>query len=197
MPGYNMTFNIEPMFREHFEKPYHLKAEDIPFKQIKHHISLIEAQNNLEENEFETVAHVLSLIATLSNAIHSLRPINLETLPNEHVLTVLESMEYIENNYDERINFKELADKSALSYSTYLRYFKTISGTTPSKYQTKCKIKNAVNLLLNTNESILSIGLTCGFYDSSHFIREFIKEKKISPADFRKENKGNDKSHAL
>lgn len=186
--GYNMIFNIEPMFRENFEKPYYLKSEDIPFEQLKHHIKLIDAYGkNFDESA--KVAHVLSLIATLSNTIYSLRPINTDTLPNEHVLTVLESMAYIEKHFDSKIDIKKVAHKSANSYSTYLRYFKAISGTTPYNYQIKCKIKNAVNLLLNTNESILSIALTCGFYDSSHFIREFIKEKQISPSDFRKENK--------
>ena len=189
MRGYNMIFNIEPMFREYFEKPYYLKSEDMPFEQLKHYIALIEAHNGADNNESATVAHILSLIAALSDTIYTSRPINIDTLPNEHVLTVLESMEYIENHFDDRIDFKEIAHKSAHSYSTYLRYFKALSGTTPSKYQTKCKIKNAVSMLLNTNESILSIGLTCGFYDSPHFIREFIKEKGVSPAIFRKEKK--------
>lgn len=187
MRGYNMIFNIEPMFREYFEKPYYLKSEDIPFEQLKYHIALIEAHNRADSNESATVAHILSLIATLSDTIYSLRPINADTLSNQHVLTVLESMEYIEKHSNDRIDFKEIAHKSAHSYSTYLRCFKLLSGTTPSKYQTKCKIKNAVSMLLNTNESILSIGLTCGFYDSSHFIREFIKEKGVSPSKYRKD----------
>ena len=187
MRGYNMAFNIEPMFREYFEKPYYLKSEDIPFEQLKHQIALIEAHNRADCNESATVAHILSLIATLSDAIYSLRPINTDTVPNEHVLTVLECMEYIEKHFNDRIDFKEIAQKSAYSYSTFLGCFKALSGTTPSKYQMKCKIKNAVNMLLNTNESILAIGLTCGFYDSSHFIREFIKEKGVSPSKFRKD----------
>ena len=188
MRGYNMIFNIEPMFREYFEKPYYLKSADIPFEQLKHHIALIETHNRKDSNELAAVAHILSLIATLSDTIYALRPINTDTLSNQHVLTVLESMEYIEKHSKDKIDFKEIAYKSAQSYSTYLRCFKALSGTTPSKYQIKCKIKNAVNMLLNTNESILSIGLTCGFYDSSHFIREFIKEKHVSPSKFRMDN---------
>ena len=186
--GYNMAFYIEPLLRENIEKLYYLRSKDIPFEQLKQYISLIEdAQGN--DNESATIAHVLSLIAKLSNTIYSLRPINTETLSNKDMLTVLESMEYIENHFDSKIDIKKIAQKSGCSYSTYLRYFKTISGTTPSNYQIKCKIKNATNLLLNTNDSILSIALACGFYDSSHFIREFINEKNISPSDFRKKNK--------
>lgn len=188
MCGYNMIFNLEPMFREHIEKTYYLKSEDIPFERLKNHIGLIEAhkEENNQSNESAKAAHVLSLIATLSDAIYSLKPINIEEMPQEHMLTVLESMEYIEKHFEQKIDFKEIALKGAHSYSTYLRYFKSLSGTTPTGYQMKCKIKNAANMLLNTNDSILSIGLSCGFYDSSHFIREFIKEKGISPSDFRK-----------
>ena len=187
MRGYNMIFNIEPLFREHIEKTYYLKSEDIPFEQLKHHISLIESYNRADNCEPTIIAHVLSLIALLSNAIFLSKPLTIDTLPNEQVLTVLESLEYIEKHYDDKIDFKYIAHKSAYSYSTYLRYFKKLTGTTPAKYQTKCKIKNAANMLLNTNESILSIALTCGFYDSSHFIKEFIREKQISPSKFRKE----------
>ncbi len=187
MRGYNVIFNIEPMFREHIEKTFYLKSEDIPFEQLKHHISLIESYDRVNDCESAITAHVLSLIALLSNVIFLSKPINIDTLPNDQVLTVLESMEYIEKHYDDKIDFKNIANKNALSYSSYLRYFKKLTGTTPTKYQTKCKIKNAVNILINTSDSILSIGLNCGFYDSSHFIREFIREKQISPSKFRKE----------
>ena len=191
MCGYNMLFNIEPMCRNYFEKTYYLKSGDIPFDQIKHYVSLINSCGQSTKNEAATIAHVLSLIAIISNAIYYLKPINIDTVPSKAMASVLESMAYIEKHFDERIDFKKIACHCALSYSHYLRRFKDISGMTPSKYQMKCRIKTAVKLLLNTNETVLSIGIACGFYDSSHFVREFIKEKRLSPTDFRKEQKSN------
>ena len=187
MQGFHMSFNLEPMFRNYFEKPYYLKAGDIPFEQIENHIRSITTCEKIEQNEAATIAHVLSLIASISNTIYHLKPIHIEAAQNIPMASILESMAFIEKHFDEKIDFKKLAGQCALSYSTFLRCFKNISGITPLKYQTKCKIKQAAKLLLNTDDTVLSIGITCGFYDSSHFIREFIKEKQISPTDFRKE----------
>jgi len=186
MRGYDLLFNFEPMLREHVEKAFYLKAGDIPFEVLKTHIDRIEFCTQTEEDyETEKAAHVLSLIATLSKSIHELKPLNIEALPNEHVLTVIESMEYIEGHCEEKLDFMKMPLRSALSYSTYLKYFKKLSGTTPAKYQNSCRIRKAVGMLLNSNDSILTIALSCGFYDSSHFIREFMKEKQVSPSDFR------------
>lgn len=189
MRGYDLLFHYEPLLREHLVQPFYLKAGDIPFEILKRSIDLIEDCGASEQLAYETekVAHALSLIAALSKTIHDLKPLHPDAFPNEHVLTIIESMDYIDTHAEEKLDFRELARRSALSYSTYLRYFKALSGTTPVRYQTDCRIQKAVTLLLNSNDSILEIALSCGFYDSSHFIREFVKRKNSSPGDFRKQ----------
>ena len=187
MKGFDLLFHIEPMLRERVETPYYLRAEDVPFDQWKLDIARLEECRG-EENESEAIFHVLSLLASLSRAAESRHTLSPFALSEEGVPSVLESMAYIETHFDQKTDFALLARQSALSYSTYLRVFKALSGTTPARFQTRCRIRRAASLLLNTEESILSIALTCGFYDSSHFIREFIKEKGTTPAAFRKEH---------
>ncbi len=191
MRGYGLLFNLEPMLREHTDSAFYLRRSDIRFESLSTYIDMIEEQAGERESyEAEKTAQVLSLIGALSKAIYKLKPIEADSLPHKHALGVIEGIEYIEEHFNEKIDVASAASKSALSYTTFLRYFKKITGVTPTAYQLSCKIKNAVNLLLNTGDTILKIALDCGFYDSSHFIKEFIRAKGIPPSNFRKNSRG-------
>lgn len=185
MPGYKMLFNIEPILRSRTEKAYYLKSGDISYDKIRRFITLIEETGKETTSILENSIHVLSFISILSETHSALSLLRTEQLRDDHILPLVESMEYIENHHEEKINFREIAEKNAFSYATYLRLFKKISGVTPAEYQMSCRVEHAANMLLNTNETILSIALSCGFYDSSHFIRVFTKKKHLSPADYR------------
>ena len=186
MCGYGLLFDLEPLLRSRLDGALYLKRNDIPFDILKRYIEMIEECALESGFEAEKCAHVLSLIAVLSKAMSQRRQTDVDHFPRKQVLTVIESMEYIDTHYAKKIDYRELAARGAVSYSTFLRCFKKLSGMTPVKYQLGCKIKAAANMLLGTNESVLTVALECGFFDSSHFIREFIKEKGISPSEFRK-----------
>ena len=187
LAGYNMLFSIEPMLRSRLERSYYLKSDSIAFETLKGYIALIEGGNDgkIQNNGIETAFHVLSLIATLSKRMYLLRSAE-GAEEDVRVLTLIGSMEYIEDHFAEKLNFCDIASRCAISYSTYLRLFKRLSGITPAEYQMRCRIKRAAELLKNGDESVLSVALSCGFYDSSHFIREFTKRKGISPSCLRR-----------
>ncbi len=188
LPGYDMLFNIEPMLRSRLQRAYYLRSDRISFDTVKQHISMIEGgkDEKIPGNDTETAFHVLSLIAALSKRMYLLGSFNDPEIANDRVLTIIESMEYIERHCGEKLNYKDVAAKCAISYSTYLRTFKRLSGVTPAEYQMNCRIRSAADLLKNSDESVLSVALSCGFYDSSHFIREFTKRKGLTPSEFRK-----------
>lgn len=191
LSGYKMLFNIEPVLRSRIDKGYYLRSDDISFELIRQYISLLEDGHKSDPASYEPeqAFHVLSLIAVMSRQIHELKPFHTQQLPEQHVLTLIESLEYIEHHFSEKLNFQTISTHCAMSYATYLRLFKKLSGVTPTEYQMNCRITHAANLLRSSEETILSIALTCGFYDSSHFIREFIRKKGVSPAEYRKNDK--------
>ena len=118
--------------------------------------------------------------------MYLLRSLNDSEIESERVLTLIESMEYIEAHSAEKLLFSDIASRCAISYSTYLRSFKRLLGITPAEYQMSCRLKNAADMLQNSDESVVSVAMACGFYDSSHFIREFKKKYSVSPLDFRR-----------
>ena len=184
LPGYRMLFDIEPLLRGRLEHPFFLHADGEAAELIRHHISLIDATIG---EESEALLHTLSLIATLTGTIKTPLALGATTLAPERTLSLIESMEYIQKHFDEHLSPRDLASRCAMSYSTYLRSFKTLTGQTPSDYLLSCRIKSAERLLRSSDESILSIALSCGFFDSSHFIREFTKCHGFSPGAFRKQ----------
>lgn len=97
-------------------------------------------------------------------------------------------LEYIESHYAEPIRVSFLAASVHLSVSQFERRFKTLFQSTPLQYLNKVRITKACRRLLETDDKITKIASLCGFYDHSHFIRQFIRVTGVSPQRYRKEH---------
>ena len=128
-------------------------------------------------------ATALLLIGTLCEMLHpvgSHENVNLEMLP---------VMEYIKRHCHEEITVERLCRRFHLSRTLLYRHFYHLADCTPGEYLLECRIRRARQLLTNTQNSITDIALTCGFYDSSHFIRKFIAATGITPGQYRRESR--------
>jgi len=99
-------------------------------------------------------------------------------------LTVM--IDHIKKNYKSRLFVEDLAKLSSLSVSALERKFKRVFHITPSQYIFNIRIKEACHLLIHSSQSLVSIADECGFYDQSHFSRQFSKAMNISPLKYRK-----------
>lgn len=97
-------------------------------------------------------------------------------------------IDFMEKNIDTKMTDEILSKRLSLSPGAFSRFFKKNTGLSPSDYLRKIRIEKATNLLLYTNTSIESIADKCGFSDRYHLSKVFEKEKKYSPAAFRKSN---------
>lgn len=66
------------------------------------------------------------------------------------------------------------------------RLLKDWFGVPSSKALRLHQFVKAVNAFHLENDSLTDIGLTCGFYDQSHFIRTFHEFANITPGEYRK-----------
>ena len=103
---------------------------------------------------------------------------------------------HITNKYEEKITLKTLADLSHLSVSQFKRVFKQIFRLTPGQYVTEVRINAACVLLRETSLSLESIAGRTGFYDASHFSRQFKALMNVSPTAFR-ESLASDEGHSV
>lgn len=102
-----------------------------------------------------------------------------------------EVLEYVRENYARPIKLEELAEVAHFSPSQLERRFQKVFHTTPMTHVLNVRIRAACNLLAQTNDTIASIAQESGFYDHSHFTRNFKKVMNVSPSEYRAKDQKN------
>lgn len=99
-------------------------------------------------------------------------------------------LEHVRDNYSRPIEVKTLASLVHLSVSQFERRFRRVFQITPLKHIMNVRIRAACLRLSTTNETISTIALECGFYDHSHFTRNFTRIMGLSPREYRRQYMG-------
>lgn len=95
-------------------------------------------------------------------------------------------IDYIVAHYQEQISVKKLVALTFLSSRQFERRFRGLFHMSSGDFILKVRIDAALRYLIESDFSITQIALQCGFYDNSHFTRQFKKKIGISPIQFRK-----------
>lgn len=98
---------------------------------------------------------------------------------------ILDSLDYININYQRQIKVEELARVCHISETHFRRLFTEFMKMTPVEYINKVRIQRACNDLKNTNLSVGDIAVKNGFSDLSTFNRNFKKYSNLSPKQWR------------
>ncbi|WP_151733267.1 AraC family transcriptional regulator ['Paenibacillus yunnanensis' Narsing Rao et al. 2020] len=93
---------------------------------------------------------------------------------------------YIQENYREPIRLSDLSELIPMSEGQFTRFFKAMTRKTPVDYINSYRIRQAADLLQQTDRKISDIALEVGFDNVSYFIKVFRKGMKCSPSEFRK-----------
>jgi transcriptional regulator GlxA family with amidase domain len=84
-----------------------------------------------------------------------------------------EAVTLMEANIEEPLSTDDVAGLVGLSRRQLERLFKQYLGSLPSRYYLELRLQRARQLLLETNHSIVQVGLMCGFSSGSHFSTAF------------------------
>ncbi len=98
---------------------------------------------------------------------------------------VISTIQYIHNNYSQKLSVEELASATGYSTPYFERFFKAYTGKTPVEYILLFRLKQAQSMLRNSTGSILEISILCGFTNVSYFIRTFKKHYGVTPYQYR------------
>lgn len=86
---------------------------------------------------------------------------------------------------EDGLSIDELSGSLGISSRALLKMFKKYIGMSPSYYRSISRFNKAANLLLrDPNVSLTKIAYECGYFDQSHFIKDFRKFGNISPSEF-------------
>jgi len=96
--------------------------------------------------------------------------------------------EHISAHLDRPIALRELAGVARLSSSHFSRAFKGAFGQTPHTFIMIRRVERARQKMLDSQEPLSQIALSCGFSDQAHLARLFRRETGVAPSQWRRAN---------
>ncbi len=134
----------------------------------------------------------ITLKAYYTNRI-TLGPKKIEV--NAEEVVFLESLiEQIEQEIGENLTAEKLAASMSMSHSTLYRKIKSYTGESINSFIRSIRLKQAANLLVDSDLNISQVAYKVGFSDINYFGKCFKQQFHMSPSAFIKSEVGNRKS---
>lgn len=97
------------------------------------------------------------------------------------------ALEYIDDHLNEQMSFESLAKYFHFSPYYFHRMFSVIVGKGITAYIRDRRLLRSCMQLINTEKSVLDIGLDCGYNSAQSFSRAFRAAYGVSPSEYRKQ----------
>lgn len=110
-----------------------------------------------------------------------------DTLPDHFETSrqfVMHCIEYIENNFADKISLEEISRRSAMSKSSFCKIFQSMTGHSFNNYLNICRIKKAAEYIKQGYKITAVYGI-CGYNDFSTFYRNFKSIMGVSPQEYK------------
>ena len=152
------------------------------------------ANTIVEEYESKKYMHMLAVQSSIfSLLIKIARTFDLDKKKapkqSEQSLSFYHILEYIDEHSNEPLEINELAKQCNMSYSHFARLFRDNYGRSCKEYIQYIRMNKAQDFLLTSDFDIDYIAQETGFYDCSHFIRQYKKWRGITPKQERMKNR--------
>jgi len=179
-PGIPVIFLTEVDSEDAVLKAFKTGARDF----FKKPVNIFELQ--------ETVDGILSLRKSTRERRH---PYNsgishktdlLKKVTTSQPVTLINVINYIDDNLSARLNLDILSEKAGLSKYHFCRIFKSHIGVSPMKFLMSMRIAKAKKLLKREDANISKVASSLGFNDLSSFTVQFKKITGTTPIKFRK-----------
>ncbi|NVK09007.1 MAG: helix-turn-helix transcriptional regulator [Tenacibaculum sp.] len=154
------------------------------------HTQIVNQYLSVEEiwnNEGRELLEILYSLPSIEEKIKLIDFFLCNQLKKHHFSTIVNWDLIIKTLYKNfnSISLHELAYHSNLSYRQFERLFKQKFGVSPKKFQRITKLQKTVKqVLLSSNKHYLSTALDNGYYDQSHFIKEFQSFTNLKPSQY-------------
>lgn len=95
---------------------------------------------------------------------------------------IARAIEVLRKNFDRPLSIDALARELGMSSSGFHHHFKAITDMTPVQFQKQIRLQEARRLMLGENLDATSAGFRVGYFDASHFSRDYKKHFGVPPA---------------
>lgn len=175
--GYLHLMEIEPFLRSTFSDAMFLHLNPGQLVQLKSDLKFVEDTAIYQGEEYVPLKHhtTWKLLYWLSHLLWKQMAFEAENSANKYEQSILSALEYIHQNYGEKITIESLCNLTFLSRSTFLRNFSEMCGCTPMQYLNEYRRRKALELSENSQMTKTEVAHLCGFYDLSHMERSLKK----------------------
>lgn len=133
---------------------------------------------------YEKILEGLEVLMTHA-IIRSILNIDIKYASLDKKLGIEKVLEYMHQNFGEKLLINDLAKMANMSESHFIRRFKKETKISPMEYLIKLRIDKAKKLLRSSTKIITEIAIQCGFNSSSHFSTCFSKQMGITPKEYQ------------
>ena len=190
--GYKTMFEIEPMLRANLQKAIFLILSESELQFFEKDFSELAyfSKNQSYANNVAIVGKTLYIISRLCSLLISHHGDILRKTPSVDdgridILNIFYSVEYIQNNFAKKITIDDLAKNAKMSRSLFIKQFELYTKKTVNDYIMNTRIEKSLTLL-DMDYPISYIAQECGFFDSSHFSKNFKKIIGQTPLEYKK-----------
>ncbi len=182
LPGYKALFILESQYRatHHFKNKLHLDRSNIAKLEMVLNVMLSEQEHKKDGFKKIISNRLEELIIILSRHYSSLDATEAKSL-----IRIGKVIDYLEENYSNKIYLDEMAELSFMSTRNFQRIFKKAVGSSPTSYLQEIRLQKARKLLRESNTSVTNIAIETGFGDSNYLIKCFKKSTGVTPVQFR------------
>ena len=161
------------------EKPI-LEQAAIRRKIEKRIMNIYKAKGNSFENIVAMTGALYTLLAMLMEESHCA-----QEQKNHQMAYVEKAVQYVSERYSYPITVEEIAAYTGVSRSHLFRLFQKNLGTSPKEYLTNCRLRQACQLLKETDLSVTAISHSVGFENNLYFSKAFKKVFHVTPTQYR------------
>jgi AraC family transcriptional regulator len=100
--------------------------------------------------------------------------------------TLLRAIERLRSDSDTDVSLSALASDAGLSRFHFCRAFKESTGLSPHAWLRQHRLEQAMNMLRDTDASVVSVAAALGYASQTAFAAAFRKLTGESPSDWRR-----------
>jgi len=108
-------------------------------------------------------------------------------------INIEKAVHIIDTQYNKPLTLEDIASDLMLTPAYFSYKFHKVTGFTFKVYLNNVRMRNAMNMLRTTDDSITKIALACGFNSSNYFKDVFKLYNGCSPRDYKKRTSINSK----
>lgn len=184
---------LRKKYVEPFLQNFSIPAVHIDFSQKWHETFARYVRELIELSEKKGSFYEMDVVMLLQKLWKCMLENQPEDVPyTEHSKTERERMrgimDFLEQNYMNKIQLKDIAQEIHLCESECSRLFKRYMNVSLFTFLQEYRVERSLEFLLSSEDSIMEVAEKSGFTDSNYYAKVFAKVKGCSPQKYRKQN---------